>query len=485
MLMMPYVSRITRARFPVAVLLLVLINLFVYFVLQARDEQRYELLGDYYASSVLPGIEFPAYAQWLGRQAETAKLVAFEEARRRDGFAALHMLEADSAFQQALRNGDVLPEQDARRADWKRARGQFEAMRAQLFTERFAFDASHPSWLTAITHQFLHGSRAHLVGNMVVLILIAPAVEALVGSTAFLTIYLLGGLVAAASHMLFAGAAAGSLVGASGAISAAMGAFAVLLGRRRIPFFYFVVVYFDVIRAPALLALPLWMANELVQFFWFGDRQVAYGAHFGGLLAGALLAFPLRARAMARLARQDAADVTPINPTGRESENLPWAPALRDARRLMTAQRFDEARRAYGLVVRHEGVSTGALRECFNVLRLSPTNTEYQACLSAIFTMDRSAPEQTLVLDAFRDYARNTAAVALPPKVLVMLVRHFAHCRAWRELEQAAQALHAAAPDSPALVPILAKAAHALREGGEPLRALTLTRMISHGDRTP
>ncbi|MEN9397541.1 MAG: hypothetical protein RLZ81_2071, partial [Pseudomonadota bacterium] len=70
MFMMPYVSRITRGGFPFGVILLVLINLIVFFVPQAMDERRYERIADYYAQSVLPAIELPAFARYLRSEGE-------------------------------------------------------------------------------------------------------------------------------------------------------------------------------------------------------------------------------------------------------------------------------------------------------------------------------------------------------------------------------------------------------------------------------
>lgn len=475
MLMMPYVPRLTRSSVPLVVALLVLCNVFVYFVLQGQDENRYRLIGEYYAGSVLPQVEFPAYAQWLTRQGEAEKRQAFEQASRHNGFAALRMLEADDEFLQALRAGEIVTDAQDEYADWRRARAQFDQMQSRLFGERFAFRAEQPSWLTAFSHQFLHGSNAHLIGNMVVLVLIAPAVEALVGSGLFLCIYLLGGLAAAAGHILFTGGAPGALVGASGAISAAMGAFAVLLGRRRIPFFYFVVVYFDVIRAPALLALPLWLVNELLQFFWLGNAQVAYGAHFGGLLAGALLAFPLRVRAHARLLPTEETAVAP-GAEARRPEAAPrpsWEVAMQEARRLMAAQRFDEARRAYARAASAAPADVAVLRECFNVARLMPRSAEFAKIAPLICALEgRDEASALLVRELFAECSK--AGLRLPPQSLYLLVRRFAEARCTRELEQAVRQLHAQAPTHPQMAGLIDYACRMLREAGDGTRAAEL-----------
>ena len=474
---MPWIARLTRSTLPLGVILLVLINVFVFFGLQARDEKRYELNADYYARSVLPALELPRFGEHLKRQGEREKielLARMEKARA--VFPALQMMEADNSFMRELRAGRIITETHAQFEDWQRARRQFDAMQQRLFTEKYAFDTGNPKWYTALTHQFLHGSNGHLIGNMVVLILIAPAVEALLGTGVFLLVYLVGGLGAVGMHWLLTAAVGGSLVGASGAISAMMGAFAVLLGMRRIPFFYFVFFYFDVVRAPALLALPLWLANEALQFLWLSESSnVAYGAHFGGLLAGALLVLPFRRAALARL-RPEGEDDDPAS----APPPLPAAEiALKEARRLMAAQRFDEARRAYARAAREAAGKADWLRECFNVVKLAPASPEYHAVAGRVLAQNgQDAALQILVHEVFNEYIKQAKPLPkIAPEVLLGLIERFSAARRWAELERCARLLHASAPEHPELARLLARCVHSLRAGGEPQRAMELAQL--------
>lgn len=476
MFMMPWIARLTRSTLPLGVILLVLINVVVFFGLQARDEKRYELNADYYARSVLPALELPRFGEHLKRQGERDKIELFARMEKAKAvFPALRMMEADAGFMRELRAGRILTEAHAQFEDWQRARRQFDAMQQRLFTEKYAFDGENPKWYTALSHQFLHGSNGHLIGNMVVLILIAPAVEALLGTGSFLLVYLIGGLGAVSMHWLLTTGSGASLVGASGAISAMMGAFAVLLGMRRIPFFYFVFFYFDVVRAPALLALPLWLANEALQFIWLsGSSNVAYGAHFGGLLTGALLVLPFRRVALARL-----------RPEGEDDEPASVAPApaaelaLKEARRLMAAQRFDEARRAYARAAREAGGKADWLRECFNVVKLAPASPEYHAVAGRVLGQSgQDAALQTLVYEVFNEYLKQAKPLPqLAPEVVLSLIERFSASRHWAELDRCARLLHASAPGHPELVRVLARCVQVLRAGGEPLRAMELAQL--------
>ncbi len=67
-----------------------------------------------------------------------------------------------------------------------------------------------------------------------------------------------------------------------------MGMYAVLYRLRRIRFFYQLFFYFNYVTAPALILLPAWIANELLQHL-LGGQGIAYMAHLGGLLTGAAL----------------------------------------------------------------------------------------------------------------------------------------------------------------------------------------------------
>ena len=422
----------------------------------------------------LPAIELPAYEDYLRQRGETRPLQRLEEARREKAlFAALRQMQNDERFMARLRSGSIVTDEHQQFHEWRAARGNFDDMEKRLFTQRFHFDTERPSLLTAVSHQFMHGGTGHLVGNMVVLILVGPAVEALIGTLPFLLLFVLGGLGAAGGHWLATQGVPGGLVGASGAIAAVMGAFAVLLGKRRIPFFYFVFVYFDVFRAPALLALPIWLVNEALQFFWLGSSHVAYGAHFGGLVVGALLVLPWRRRALARLLPEGA-------DAAAEAPSKPMAEAvIVEARRLMSTQRFDEARRAYARAAVQARGNVAVLRECVNVAKLAPASAEYHAVAAQALALPGIDPAtQTLVLETFRDYLQKAKPLPqLAPETLLALIERFAQTRCLPELERAARLLHASAPQHPRVSQALAQTVHVLRQAGDPLRATELSKL--------
>jgi membrane associated rhomboid family serine protease len=155
---------------------------------------------------------------------------------------------------------------------------------------------------TFITHIFLHGSILHLLGNMLFLWIVGCLLEDSWGKLPFLLFYLAGGSFAGLAHCLQNSSSTIPLIGASGAIAAAMGAFTVVHFRTRIKFFYFILLFikpiFGTFYLPAFVVLPLWLFQQLALKSladFTGGSHVAYIAHIAGFTAGLITALLFRA----------------------------------------------------------------------------------------------------------------------------------------------------------------------------------------------
>ncbi|MAE95043.1 MAG: hypothetical protein CL910_10315 [Deltaproteobacteria bacterium] len=156
-------------------------------------------------------------------------------------------------------------------------------------------------------HLFLHGGWGHLLGNLLFLFLTAPFLEDRWGRSSFGLFYLASGVAAALLFCLQNPNATTPLIGASGAIAGAMGAFLVVFGAVRIKFAYWLGFFWGTFAAPAWLLLPLWFAHELATAQLLdvsgASDGIAYWAHVGGFAFGVLAAGLLRVTgADARLA---------------------------------------------------------------------------------------------------------------------------------------------------------------------------------------
>ena len=143
-----------------------------------------------------------------------------------------------------------------------------------------------------ITCMFLHGGWMHLIGNMWFLFIFGNNIEDRLGHVVFLLFYLLGGLAATGAHWAMYSASTTPVIGASGAVSAVLGAYAVTYPFARVHTLIFLVIFVTVVDLPALAVLGFWFLGQLLSFA--GEMQmksnggVAFLAHIGGFVAGAI-----------------------------------------------------------------------------------------------------------------------------------------------------------------------------------------------------
>jgi len=154
------------------------------------------------------------------------------------------------------------------------------------------------TWQALVTSMFLHGSWMHLLGNLWFLWIFGNNVEDSMGHLRFLAFFLVTGVLAALAHVLLNPMSALPMVGASGAISAIMGAYVVLYPRARVHTLFFFVIFIRVIPLPAWLMLGYWLLIQVVSTASLPSTGggVAYGAHIGGFVAGAVLILLFRNR---------------------------------------------------------------------------------------------------------------------------------------------------------------------------------------------
>lgn len=156
-------------------------------------------------------------------------------------------------------------------------------------------DGEVTNWFTPLLSMFLHGSWAHLLGNALFLWVFGNNVEDVMGRGRFLLFYLLCGLAAGAVHVFMQPGSPVPTVGASGAISGAMGAYLVLFPRVRVRMLFIFVIFFKIIPLPAWGVLLWWFALQVLlglpdlASMPSASGGVAVWAHIGGFIAGALL----------------------------------------------------------------------------------------------------------------------------------------------------------------------------------------------------
>ena len=148
-------------------------------------------------------------------------------------------------------------------------------------------------WITVLTAMFMHASWSHIIGNMVFLWAFGPEIEDAMGPLRYLAFYLLGGVVAMLAQVAASPGSTVPNLGASGAIAAVMGGFLVTFPRDRIRSLLVIFLFVRVTFVPAALLIGVWFLMQLLSLGTVATAQtggVAYLAHIGGMVFGALTA---------------------------------------------------------------------------------------------------------------------------------------------------------------------------------------------------
>jgi membrane associated rhomboid family serine protease len=155
---------------------------------------------------------------------------------------------------------------------------------------------------TLFTSMFMHAGWVHLGGNMLYLWIFGDNVEDRFGKASFLIFYLLSGLGATATQLMFSLDSNIPNLGASGAIAGVLGAYILLFPQSRVS----VLQGQRIIPVPALMVIGLWFILQL--FSGIGSISdtsdtggVAFMAHVGGFVAGFILTFLFRGNSRTRL----------------------------------------------------------------------------------------------------------------------------------------------------------------------------------------
>ena len=152
-------------------------------------------------------------------------------------------------------------------------------------------EALAPVFLTPLTATLVHGGILHLAFNLLMLLFCGRSVENIIGGRQFAILYVAGAYAAAAAQYLAGPQDVTPMIGASGAISAVLGAYSIMFGRNRVRS-----------RNPraalwlnALWLAAAWIGLQLIVGLTFetGGSRIAVAAHIGGFIAGLVLVKPL------------------------------------------------------------------------------------------------------------------------------------------------------------------------------------------------
>ena len=148
-----------------------------------------------------------------------------------------------------------------------------------------------PERLTLFTYMFLHGGWIHLIGNMLFLWVFGDNIEDAMGHWRFIMFYLMCGIFAALAHVIMMPHSELPLIGASGAVAGVIAAYLILHPKVKV---WVLALWRIPIRITAAWALGIWILAQFANLLFESEEAVAWWAHVGGLVAGAVLILFMR-----------------------------------------------------------------------------------------------------------------------------------------------------------------------------------------------
>ena len=148
-----------------------------------------------------------------------------------------------------------------------------------------------PEGYTLITYMFLHANIIHLASNMLFLWVFGDNVEDALGHVRYVAFYVTCGIVAGLVHTYMLPTSKLPLIGASGAVAGVIGAYLMLHPRVMV---WVLAFRFIPLKIPAAWVLGVWVATQVTMVLIKQSDEVAWWAHIGGVVTGALLILVLR-----------------------------------------------------------------------------------------------------------------------------------------------------------------------------------------------
>jgi membrane associated rhomboid family serine protease len=460
MLAIPITKNLSWRNAPLVTLVLIILNVIVFTVIQRGDEERSKIAESYYFKGGLDKLEFPLYENYLRGKAEQPAYPHSSDEHSAESQSLLyHTLNFDYSFLKILPHSIKAANDTDTYDRWRQLRAEHGSLYSAIVTIEHGFRPAAPRLSTWLTSMFLHGDSGHLIGNMVFLWLVGAAIEMGCRRWVFLCIYLAGGWAATGLFALFNLHSLVPAIGASGAISGIMGAFCVLYGRKKVKFFITLGFYFNYLKIPGLVMLPLWVGNEIVQMISNPGSPIAYTAHLGGLIGGAALTKGLLL--IPGLFKQTAL---------RNETSDPVNGMVEKALHCMSELNFAQARANLVSALEKSPNDPTILNHIFNIDRQTPSANSSRLHKTASTLLDLLTRSESGYDQAHRVYTQYVSAVLrpqLPSALYARLSQVFCNIGQPQKARRLIAVLLKHQPNQPMLPTALLKLAQAHARKGE------------------
>ena len=420
MLVIPLTERISWKNPPYITVFLILANLFIYFGFQLNDNKNYYKAEKYYFESGLAKIEIAKYQKYVKeQQGEIEPDLNGTEKAGQDSkklfYKRYREIREDTSFLEKLHNDEIITKKDDNYFEWKELRDNYESKMAEVISNEYGFKPALHRPFTFLSYMFLHGGLGHLLGNMLFLWIAGCLVEAGSKRGYYISAYILSGFSAVALFWVLSPDSLRPLVGASGAISGLMGVITTLYGTKKIKVFFSVGFYFNYLRAPAILLLPIWIGKELWAYYFGGPSSTAYMAHVGGFLGGAALGY-LNIKFL-KLINYDAL-------TEKKKSKTPQY--LEKAMEYSGKLEFDKAREILEQAYKEAPDDAIILEQLFKTIKAEPESRQFHVTTKKILTLlSRDQANNGLVYKIYTEYMSLVKVPKFPAQLFIKLCSIF------------------------------------------------------------
>ncbi len=471
MLIIPLTNNISKKNPPLITIAIILVNCFVFFIIQSGDTENYLQAMQYYFDSGLGKIEVFNYLNYLEMTKNDQKLPKFKDKNKLNKTILARyysLMIKDSSFMNKLLHDQIITINDEIYVEWLSLRDQFDEMLSSVTSMRFGFIPSSPNILNSITYMFLHGSISHLLGNMIFFWLVGCVLELGCGRIFYTALYLLTGVLSVGLYYLVYMDSVVPLIGASGAISGLMGCYTLLYGRSKIKVFYSLGVYFNYTKMYAIVLLPIWVGKEFLQLLFGGPSQVAYVAHIGGLVSGALLG-SLNLKLLGQVDQE----------VFKEDPKEGIDSLLEEALLKIGKLDMSGARILLEQVIERDPNNTDALTHLFNIDKLNPqTKTFHKTTSNLLFHLSANEENQHRIYNIYEEYIHIAKPIRLHPDLLFRLSSIFSAQGHLEASEKIIAKLLKRFPESKKVPPGILNLARAYLKKGAPARGEKCLRVL-------
>jgi membrane associated rhomboid family serine protease len=384
-------------RWPVITIGLIALNTVIFLGTHWKMDEQAPELGEVRTHIVLlaamhPELNLQGKAQDLVTTVQTKNPALWKQAQNQNR-------DIHDAWDARMRMAaDEHPEAMQQEMDSLSAR--YEELDATSLLSKYAFIPVHPTAMSYLTANFMHGGWLHLIGNMWFLWLAGGILEDTWGRIIYPAFYLIAGILALQVHALVNAGSLTPTIGASGAIAGLMGAFLVRFPTVKIEMGWLLMFRFYRFKAAAYWLLPLWLLMEIFYGSLFGQGSgVAHWAHIGGFIFGGVIALGVRASGLEQIAEKGI------------QEKITWVshPLLAEASEQLEKGQLDAAESNLKKLLQEKPDSVDAYRMLQNIYWRKSDVPAHRGALEKVLALELKASDIEAAWLTYQDFKNSGA----------------------------------------------------------------------------